>query len=207
VDDRLDLKRIVPPVAGVADDHVETIDESVAGRRTISPVPLPLKIRRAIWSAVQATFFRWSLHTANGFRSALLRLFGAKVGRHCTIRRTASVYYPWQFVLGDLSSLGDRATIYNLGPVTIGRRVTISQEAYLCAGTHDYRLLSMPLMTPPITIGDDAWICARAFVGPGIEVADGAILAACGVAVENLEEWSIYAGNPATKKKDRPRLR
>jgi putative colanic acid biosynthesis acetyltransferase WcaF len=184
-----------------------TSDATQALQRIVSPVPFRAKARRAIWSLVECTFFRLSPHTSNRFRSFLLRLFGATVGAHCTIRRTARVYYPWLFSLGDLSSLGDDATIYNLGQTTIGSRVTISQGAYVCAGTHDYRLLSMPLLMPAITIGDDAWICARAFVGPGVTVRDGAILAACGVAFEDLEAWSIYIGNPAVKKKDRPRPR
>jgi putative colanic acid biosynthesis acetyltransferase WcaF len=178
-----------------------------AVRRIVSPVPFRMKARRALWSMIQATAFRFSPHTSSRFRAALLRFFGAKIGRHCMIRRTATVYYPWQLVLGDLSSLGDGATIYNLGTVTIGSRVTISQEAYVCAGTHDYRRLDMPLLTPPIAIGDDAWICARAFVGPGVTVGDGAILGACGVAFQDLEPWSIYEGNPAAKKKAREKPR
>jgi putative colanic acid biosynthesis acetyltransferase WcaF len=174
-----------------------------AYRRVISQNPWRMKARRALWSFVQSTLFRLSPHTASDFRAFLLRLFGARVGRHCMIRRTATVYYPWLLTLGDLTSLGDGATVYNLGAVTIGSRVTISQLAYLCAGTHDHRLLTMPLLTPPITIGDDAWICARAFVGPGVTVGEGAILAACGVSFEALEPWSIYVGNPAIRKKDR----
>lgn len=175
-------------------------------RRTISPVAFSVKVRRVVWAAVQATLFRCSFHTANGFRSFVLRAFGAKIGQHCTIRRTATVYYPWQFALGDLSSLGDFATVYNLGPVAIGARVTVSQEAYICAGTHDYRRADMPLVTEPITIGDDAWICARAFVGPGVRVGEAAILAACGVAFTNLDPWTVYGGNPAVKMKTRPPL-
>ena len=173
-------------------------------RRIVSATPFSWKVRRAAWSVVQATLFRFSPHTFSGFRAWLLRRFGAKVGSHCTIRRTSRVYYPWQFALGDLSTLGDSATVYNLGPVTIGNRVTVSQEAYLCAGSHDYRRLDMPLLRPPIHIGDDAWICARAFVGPGVRVGSGTILGACGVASGDLEPWGIYAGNPAVKVKERP---
>ena len=186
-------------------ERVVTGDDA-ALRRTVSKAPPSWKMRRALWSLFQSTLFRFSPHTSSGFRAFLLRAFGAKVGRHCTIRRTATVYYPWQLDLGDLSSLGDSATVYNLGPITIGNRVTVSQEAYLCAGTHDYRFFDMPLLRPPISIGDDAWICARAFVGPGVQVGEGAILAACGVASRDLEPWSIYAGNPAVKVKERPPL-
>ena len=57
----------------------------------------------------------------------------------------------------------------------------------------------MPLLKLPISIGDDAWICADAFVGPGVEVGPGAIVGARAVVVKNVEAWSIVAGNPARK--------
>jgi putative colanic acid biosynthesis acetyltransferase WcaF len=91
--------------------------------------------------------------------------------------------------------------------VTIGDRVSISQHAHLCAGTHDYDDARMPLLRPPITIGDDAWIAADAFVGPNVTVGEGAILGARGCAFSDLEPWTIYGGNPAKKIKPRERPR
>ena len=133
----------------------------------------------------------------------LLRMFGARIGPRCTIRRTSHVYYPWKLEMGELSCLGDECEVYNLGPVTLGRRVTISQEAYLCAGSHDYRLVTMPLITPPITLKDDSWVCARAFVGPGVTVGEGAIVGAAAVAMHDVPDWTIVAGNPAEPVKAR----
>jgi putative colanic acid biosynthesis acetyltransferase WcaF len=83
--------------------------------------------------------------------------------------------------------------------VTIGARVTVSQGAHLCAGSHDSRRATMPLLRPPIDIEDDAWIAADAFVGPKVRVKEGAILGARAVALEDLEPWSIYLGNPAAR--------
>jgi putative colanic acid biosynthesis acetyltransferase WcaF len=168
-----------------------------AARRGVSPVTTGEKVKRLVWSVVEATLYRGSFHTWSGWRAFLLRMFGAKIGKQCMIRRTTRVYYPWKFTLGDLSSMGDRAEIYNLGPVTIGARVTISQLAYICAGTHDYTQPSMPLLTPSITIEDDAWVCAKAFVGPGVTIGRGAIVAACAVAVKDVPAWTIVGGNPA----------
>ena len=73
----------------------------------------------------------------------------------------------------------------------------VSQEAYLCAGTHDYTDVTLPLMTLPVVVGADAWVCARAFIGPGVTVGEGAVVAACGVAVKDVEPWAIVGGNPA----------
>ena len=174
-----------------------------AGRLT-SAATKTTKIKRLIWSIVEATLFRYSFHTWSRWRAFLLRLFGAKIGRRCTIRRTSKVYYPWLLEMGDISCLGDHSEVYNLGRVVIGQRVSLSQYAYLCAGTHDYTRIDMPLVTKPITIGDDAWICAKAFVGPGVRVGAGAIVAACSVAVKDVPAWTIAAGNPAKPVKPRP---
>jgi putative colanic acid biosynthesis acetyltransferase WcaF len=165
--------------------------------RKKSGLPASTRLRRLVWSMVQASLYQYSFHTWSGFRAALLRAFGAKIGKHCTIRRTSRVYYPWLLTLGDLSSLGDKVEVYNLGTVELGDRVTVSQEAYLCAGTHDYRYRAMPLVTRPILIGSDAWICARAFVGPGVTVGEGGVVAAGAVVAKDVEAWTIVGGNPA----------
>lgn len=127
----------------------------------------------------------------------LLRLFGARVGKNCTIRRTSRVYYPWLFSMGDLSSLGDRTEVYNLGAVVIADRVTISQEAYLCSGTHDYTKLEMPLVVQPISVESDVWVGARAFICPGITLRRGSVVGAGAVVTRDVDEWSIVGGNPA----------
>ena len=171
--------------------------KTAAAVRGVSPVSTGEKVKRLLWSIVQATAYRGSFHTWSSWRAMLLRCFGARIGRRCMIRRTTRVYYPWKFAMGDLSSLGDGAQVYNLGPVTIGSRVTISQEAYLCAGTHDYTKAAMPLLTPPIAIEDDVWICARAFIGPGLTIRRGSVVAAAAVVVKDVPEWTIVGGNPA----------
>lgn len=184
------------------------VDDDIAAFRKVRaarPVPRSWQVKRLLWAGVEMTLFRWSFHTFNNWRGLLLRLFGARIAPGCTIRRTSRVYYPWNLTVGAVSAIGDRVEIYNLGPVTIGDRVTVSQEAYLCAGTHDYRQRSMPLLTPPITIKDDAWVCARAFVGPGVTVGEGAIVGAASVAMRDVPDWTIVAGNPAQVIKTRER--
>jgi putative colanic acid biosynthesis acetyltransferase WcaF len=183
------------------------LDDEEWRTRSRSRAPRALLARRLLWSVIQGTLYRGSFHTFDDWRAWLLRLFGATVGPRCTIRRTSRVFYPWNLTMGTMSCLADRVEVYNLGPVTIGDRVVISQEAYLCAGSHDHRFKTMPLLTPPIAVEDDAWVCARAFVGPGVTVGEGAIVAAAAVALRDVAPWTIVAGNPATllKKRERPR--
>jgi putative colanic acid biosynthesis acetyltransferase WcaF len=170
-----------------------------------SPYAPREKIARLLWAITQATAFRCSFHTMNGWRAFLLRRFGARVGTPCMIRRTVRIECPWNLTIGNSAAIGDRAILYALGHITIGDRVTISQHAHLCAGTHDFDHPDMPLIRPPITIERDAWIAADAFVGPNVTVHEGAILGARACAFSELEAWTIYGGNPARAIKPRSR--
>lgn len=173
--------------------------------RAVSPYTTREKIGRVLWNYLGQKAFRCTFHNWYGLRNALLRLFGAKVGTPVRIRPTVLVEQPWNLAIGNNSSIGDRAIIYCLGPITIGEHVSISQGAHLCAGTHDYRKLDMPLLRPPIVVRDFAWIAADAFVGPNVEVGEGVLLGARACAMKNLDAWTIYAGNPAQPVKARPR--
>ena len=172
--------------------------------RHVSPYTAREKFGRVLWSLVQSTLFRLSFHNCYGWRRFLLRRFGASIGRDCIIRRTVRVECPWNLTMADNACLGDRVNAYCLGPVTLGQRVSVSQDAELCAGSHDYTKRDMPLLRPPITIEDDAWIAAGAFVGPGVTVGEGAVLGARGVAMKDLAAWAVHVGNPAVQVKQRP---
>lgn len=157
---------------------------------------------RVIW-IIGACLFRWTPRPAFGLRRGLLRLFGARIGSQVHIYPDVRIQFPWNLAIGEYSAVGSGAFLYTLGSISVGDRVTISQGAHLCAGTHDYRDPRMPLLKPPIAISDDAWICADAFVGPGVTVGAGAVLAARAVVMKDVAAWTVVAGNPATFVKQR----
>jgi putative colanic acid biosynthesis acetyltransferase WcaF len=153
-------------------------------------------VGRALWAAAHP-LFRFSPRIFWGWRASLLRMFGAKIGRKVHIYPSARIEIPWNLAVGDYAAIGDRATIYNLGKLSIGSRATISQGAHLCGGTHEYKKTDMALVKAPITIGEAAWVCAEAFVGPHVVIGDYAIVGARAVAMRNVDAWTIVAGNPA----------
>ncbi|MEM1108515.1 MAG: colanic acid biosynthesis acetyltransferase WcaF [Planctomycetota bacterium] len=150
-----------------------------------------------LWWFVQATLWRWSWHSHYGVRRAILRCFGASVDPAARVRPSVRIECPWNVSLGANSVVGDFAILYALGPITIGQRVTVSQYAHLCAGTHDFSRPDFPLLRLPIVIEDDVWLAADTFVGPGVTVGQSAVLGARGCAFKNLEPRTVYGGNPA----------
>lgn len=160
--------------------------------------------RRFAWEWVQRTLIRFSPRKAMRWRSFWLRLFGAKIAPHSGIRPTTSVTHPWLLEMGDYSVLADGVTIYNLGPVTIGSHSVLSQDVYVCAGTHDYTRPDLPLQRKPITIGHGVWICAGAFIGPNVHVGDNSVVGARAMVAKNVPPGVVVAGNPARVIKNRP---
>jgi putative colanic acid biosynthesis acetyltransferase WcaF len=152
--------------------------------------------RRVLWTLMQP-LFRFSPRPCFGWRRFLLRCFGAKLGRDVHVYPSAMIYFPWNLEAGDESAIGEYAFIYNLGPVTIGARATVSHRTHLCAGTHDHTKPDFPLLRPPIAICAQAWICADAFVGPGVTIGEGAIVGAGSVVMKDVKPWMIAVGNPA----------
>lgn len=156
------------------------------------------QIKRVLWALV-SPMFKLSPRPCFAWRRQLLRLFGARVGREVNVYPSVTIVMPWNLTIGDFSSIGEHAYVYNLGKLTIGARVTISQRAHLCAGTHDYTQRNMPLLKPPITIGDEVWVCADAFVGPNVSVGAGAVVGARAVVVKDVSAWDVVVGNPVRR--------
>lgn len=107
-----------------------------------------------------------------------MRCFGAKVGTGVVIRSRVNITFPWKLEIGDHVWIGDEVLVLSLDRVVIGSNVCISQRAFLCTGSHDFRKATFDLITEPIEIGDGCWIAACAFIGPGAVVPAGTMVKA-----------------------------
>ena len=170
-----------------------------AVRRTqVAPSPsLTNKLRRLIWGGVQNTIYRWSPVSLHGWRCGILRLFGAKIARRVSVYPTTDIWAPWNVRMEGGSCFGPRTIIYSVAEVHLGARALVSQGAHLCTATHDHRDAAFPLVVGSITIGENAWVAADAFVGPGVTIGKGAVVGARGVVVKDVEDFVVVAGNPA----------
>ena len=151
---------------------------------------------RVLWEFCWFVFCSWTPKPLNEWRLFWLRVFDAKIQGHPFVHQRARIAIPWNLTLHDHACLGDRANAYSLGEIEIGARATVAQEVYLSSATHDFSIASMPLVTAKITIGEDAFIGARAFVMPGITIGARAIVGACSVVTKDVPPDTIAAGNP-----------
>lgn len=156
-----------------------------------------------LWWLVQAIVFPLSLHSMSGLRCWLLRRFGATIGKNVLIRPTARITYPWKVSIGEGSWIGDDVVLYSLDRITIGSHSVISQETYLCTGSHDYQSTSFDLKTGEIQIGNGVWVAADCFVGPGVSIGDNAVVGARSTVFASLPSAQVCWGSPCKPRQAR----
>jgi len=174
----------------------------IASNRRGRKYSFSIQIARVLWGCAEV-LFRLTPRSLHGVRCWILRMFGARIGNRVHIFPTVRVFFPWNLIVGDHAAIGDRVDIYNLDKAHIGNRTTISQGAYLCGGTHDFESVRMELVKKEIWIGEDVWICAQAFISPGVRIGDGAVVGARSVVTRDVEAWAIVGGNPSRKIRNR----
>jgi putative colanic acid biosynthesis acetyltransferase WcaF len=161
------------------------------------------KVKVQIWWIVQDTLFRWSPQVLFGWRNWLLRLFGAKIGKHVNIRSTVRVTYPWKLSIGDHVWIGDDCVLYNLGEITIGNNVALAHKVYLNTGGHDYQKTTFDIFSKPVVLEDQCWLTNDVYIAPGVTIGKGTIIAARSSVLTSMPEGKICAGTPAKPIKDR----
>lgn len=170
---------------------------------------LPKNFRRRpawvvqLWWIVQATLFGASPQFMYGWRRWLLRLFGAKIGKGVLVRPTARITYPWKVCLGARSWIGDNVVLYSLGEIEIGHNAVISQNAYLCTGSHDYTKPSFDIYAKKITVEPEAWIASDVFVAPGVRIGRGAVIGVRSTVLHDMPPMMVCYGSPATPRHTR----
>jgi len=103
--------------------------------------------------------------------------------------------------VGDYSFIGHGCTIYP--KVKLGRFVLIAPEVKIVGADHEFSIPGTPIilsgreLLQETVIGDDVWIGTGVFVKAGINIGNGAIVAAHSVVTKSVSPYSIVAGNPA----------
>ena len=152
---------------------------------------------RALWYIASELFFEHGLFPVRWPKVLLLKAFGARVGKGLVIKPSVRIKFPWRLTIGDHCWIGESVWIDNLANVAIGDHVCVSQGAYLCTGSHDFRSSSFDLIFRPIKIGSGVWIAARAVILCGVTIGGNSIVTAGSVVHRNVSPGWIVSGNPA----------
>jgi len=163
----------------------------------------PNRLARALWQLTYLLLFRPTPPPLHPWRAWLLRCFGAQLAPGCHVYSSARIWAPWHLSMAPQACLGPQVICYNISPIHLGERVVVSQGAHLCTGSHDYNDPSFQLFSRPITIEAQAWICAEAFVAPGVHIGEGCVIGARSVVTHNQPAWMVCAGNPCRPLKPR----
>jgi acetyltransferase-like isoleucine patch superfamily enzyme len=138
----------------------------------------------------------------NLLKSLFLRLCGAKVGKRV-------VYYPGLWIsppkdleIGDKVDLALNVLITCSGGVSIGDRTLIGYGTKILSSNHiipdrNTMIFDAGHQNKKVTIANDVWIGANCIILPGVNIGEGAVVAAGSVVTKNVEPFSIVAGIPA----------
>ena len=183
----------------------ETSSSQIRVDRAACPSPHSAanKAGRLLWQTAWLLLFRPVPWFWQAPRRAVLRLFGARIGRGAQIMPSARIWAPWNLSLGDFATVSHGVDLYNVDRIEIGAHATVSQRAFLCTATHDIDHPHMPLKTAPIRIGAGAWICAEAYVHPGVSVGVEAVVGVRAVALHDVLPRQVVGGNPARSIRER----
>jgi acetyltransferase-like isoleucine patch superfamily enzyme len=134
-----------------------------------------------------------------------------------------AVVYPDRLLLGDRSyvsahsylwgdvEVGDDCTLNPFtevrGKITIGNGVRIGAHTSILGFNHsmstDRPIFEQPLKFDGIAIGDDVWIGSHVVIVDGVTIGDHSIIGAGSIVTKSVAAWSVVAGNPARKLRDR----
>ncbi len=93
------------------------------------------------------------------------------------------------------------------GRVRMGDGVRIGAHSSLLGFNHstapDRPVYKQPHTSRGIEIGDDVWIGSHVVVLDGVTIGDHCVIGAGAVVTRDLPEWSVAAGNPARRLRDR----
>ena len=144
-------------------------------------------------------------------RSVFYNFFLGKKGVNFKIGQWSRIQQPSALFIGNNVSINDRAWIAankNGGQIYIGDDTIIGPNCTIHSGNHIYKdrvksIRNQGYIFKTITVSCDVWIGANVTVLQGINIGEGAVIAAGSVVTKNVDAYSLVAGVPAKKIKER----
>ena len=135
------------------------------------------------------------------------RPFGA-CGRNVTIMDPFTVNQPDRLFLGSNIYIGAHAAFNSVGGIRIGDGCVSGPFLHIYSANHRYEdAEALPFdeveYFKPVDIGPNVWIGGDVVILPGVEVGEGAVVAAGAVVVKDVPPGAVVGGFPAQPLKHR----
>lgn len=179
-----------------------------------SPGALTRKILKVLkWRFVPHSVLAWMEYTwagcidvlpavaaflpSHSFRLMILRRLGARIGERTSVHRGCHFYNVPGLRMGRNSVVNQGVILDARRGLMIGDNVSISEQAIIYTLQHDLDDANFEVTGSPVTIGDRAFIGARAIVLPGVNIGEGAVVAAGAVVTRDVPPFTVVGGVPA----------
>lgn len=124
------------------------------------------------------------------------------INHGCVIRSCTGV-----IIIASGTSIGYNTIIHGQGGIDIGNDVLISPGAHIYAQNHQFKksalIKKQSNSYKGIRIAGDVWIGAGAIILDGVFIHKGSVIGAGAVVTKDVQQYEIWAGNPAKKIGDR----
>ena len=134
----------------------------------------------------------------------LLRLKGGEllIGPHCEIRRGVNLSVGGKLVLAEQNMISWGTMVHCDDLITFAARSFTSEYCTITDSSHAYTLPGSRalenLVTAPVSIGEDTWICAKATITKGVTIGNYCVIAANSMVIDDVAGGQIASGVPAT---------
>lgn len=171
-----------------------------------------VRFKRLIGAAIYYAIAQHLPRSSSGLKigQKALRAFCGKLmlrrcGKKVNIEKGA--IFSAKVSLGDYSGIGVNSKIY--GECAIGSYVMMGEDVTIITRNHSFTRTDVPMMFQgfdderPVVIENDVWIGDRVIILPGVRIGAGSIIAAGAVVTKDVAPYSVAAGVPARRIKDR----
>lgn len=142
----------------------------------------------------------------HAFRIAYYRsILRMAIGEHTSIHWRAAFFAPSKISVGHNTIIGNDCFLDGRRELTIYNNVNISGHVQVFTLEHDPYSPTFGTEGGPVVIRDYAYIASRATILPGVDIGEGAVVAAGAVVTKDVPPYTIVGGVPARRIGERPR--
>jgi maltose O-acetyltransferase len=180
----------------------EVVNAAQRVLKQIAPRPLlrAASWRRDVWSDLRLRLLaEVGFVPSHAFRKACYRRAGMSIPATSSIHWRAEFYAPERIVIGECCTVGDSCFLDGRSGLTIGDSVNLGSHVTIYTREHDVNSPDFAEIGGPVCIGNHAYLASFSIILPGVNIGEGAVVAAGAVVTKDVPPFAIVGGVPAVR--------